>query len=47
YIANYVKDRLSNAVTEGLNNIIRVVKRFSFGMPSFKNLRLRSLAFFL
>lgn len=47
YIANYVKDRLSNAVTEGLNNIIRVVKRFSFGMPSFKNLRLRSLAFLL
>ncbi len=46
YIANYVKNRLPNAVTEGLNNIIRVVRRFSFGMPSFKNLRLRSLAFF-
>jgi transposase len=47
YIANYVKNKLSNAVTEGLNNIIRVIKRFSFGMPNFKNLRLRSLAFFL
>lgn len=47
YIANYVKDRLSNAVTEGLNNVIRVIRRFSFGMPSFKNLRLRTLAFFL
>lgn len=47
YIANYVRNCLSNAVTEGLNNIIRVIKRFSFGMPSFKNLRLRSLAFFL
>lgn len=47
YIANYVKDKLSNAVTEGLNNIIRVIKKFSFGMPNFKNLRLRSLAFAL
>lgn len=47
YIANYVTDKLSNAATEGLNNVIRLIKRFSFGMPSFKNLRLRTLAFFL
>jgi transposase len=47
YIANYVKDKLSNAITEGLNNIIRVIKRFSFGIPNFKHLRLRAMAFFL
>ena len=47
YIANYVKDSLSNAVTEGLNNVIRVIKRFSFGTTNFKNLRLRALAFYL
>lgn len=47
YIANYVKNRVSNAVTEGLNNVLRVIKRFSYGMPNFKNLRLRTLAFFL
>ncbi|MCY7329340.1 MAG: transposase, partial [Saprospiraceae bacterium] len=40
-IANYVKDNLSNAVTEGLNNLVRSIRRCSFGMPSFQNLRLR------
>jgi transposase len=44
YIANYVRDKLSNAVTEGLNNLIRSVRRTAFGMPNFENLRWRSLA---
>jgi len=44
YIANYVKDNLSNAVTEGLNNLVRSIRRSSFGMPSFHNLRLRVMA---
>lgn len=44
YIANYVKDNLSNAVTEGLNNLIRSVRRVAFGMPNFEHLRWRSLA---
>ncbi len=43
-IANYVKDRLSNAVTEGLNNLIRSIRRSAFGMPNFKHIRLRALA---
>ena len=45
YILNYVRDYLSNAVTEGLNNLIRQIKRASWGMPNFENLRLRVLAF--
>lgn len=44
YVANYVKDNLSNGVTEGLNNLIRSVKRIAFGMPNFQNLRWRCLA---
>lgn len=44
YIANYVKDALSNAVTEGLNNLIRSVRRVAFGMPNFEHLRWRALA---
>jgi transposase len=42
YIANFVKDNLSNAVTEGLNNIVRSIRRIAFGMPNFNNLRLRA-----
>jgi len=44
YIANYVKNKLSNAVTEGLNNLIRSVRRVAFGMPNFEHLRWRALA---
>lgn len=44
YIANYVKDYLSNAVTEGLNNLIRSVRRAAFGIPNFEHLRWRALA---
>jgi transposase len=44
YIANYVRDYLSNAVTEGLNNLIRSIRRTAFGMTNFNNLRLRVLA---
>ena len=44
YIANYVLHRVSNAATEGLNNLIRSVKRTAWGMPNFHNLRLRVLA---
>lgn len=44
YVANYVKNKLSNAVTEGLNNLVRSIRRCSFGMPNFENIRLRVLA---
>jgi transposase len=43
YIASYANTRVTNAVTEGLNNLIRHVKRISFGMPDFEHLRLRVL----
>ena len=44
YIANYVIDNVSNAVTEGLDNLVRAVKRTAFGMPNLDHLRLRVLA---
>lgn len=44
YIANYVKSKITNAVTEGLNNLVRVLRRISYGIPNFKHLRLRALA---
>ena len=44
YIANYVRDCLSNAVTEGFNKLIRSVRRTAFGMTNFEHLRLRVLA---
>lgn len=43
YIASYANTRVTNAVTEGLNNLIRHVKRISFGMPDFEHLRIRVL----
>lgn len=44
YILNYIHTGLTNAATEGLNNIIRYVKRISFGMHNFEHLRLRVLS---
>ncbi|MBC7777681.1 MAG: ISL3 family transposase [Phycisphaerae bacterium] len=43
FIANFAESRLTNAATEGLNNIIRYIKRISFGLPNFQHLRLRVL----
>lgn len=42
-ITAFAQYRVTNAVTEGLNNIIRYFKRISFGIPSFKNMRMRIL----
>lgn len=42
-ITNFAKKRVTNAATEGLNNIIRQAKRMSYGMYNFENLRLRIL----
>ena len=44
HIANYVLDQVSNAVTEGLNNLVRSIRRCAFGMPNFQHLRLRVMA---
>ncbi|MCB0847743.1 MAG: transposase, partial [Bacteroidetes bacterium] len=42
-ITAFAQYRVTNAITEGLNNIIRYFKRISFGIPNFKNMRLRIL----
>lgn len=44
HIANYALDHVSNAVTEGLNNLVRSIRRCAFGMPNFHHLRLRVTA---
>jgi transposase len=43
-IANFASQRLTNAATEGLNNVIRYIKRIGKGLPKFEHLRLRVLA---
>ena len=42
-ITAFAQYRVTNAITEGLNNIIRYFKRISFDIPNFKNMRLRIL----
>ena len=44
YIINFVQLRITNAITEGLNNIIRYLKRISFAIPNFEHMRIRVLA---
>ena len=42
-IAQYASHKITNAVTEGLNNTIRYIKRISYGLPNFNNMRIRVL----
>jgi transposase len=42
-IASFAKNHVTNAATEGLNNLIRHIKRLSFGIPNFQHLRIRVL----
>jgi transposase len=42
-IATFGKTHVTNAATEGLNNLIRHMKRLSFGMPNFEHMRIRVL----
>jgi transposase len=44
-ITNYFKHKVSNALTEGNNNILRTVKRFTFNMTNFEHFRARCFAF--
>jgi len=46
-IVNFAENRVTNAATEGLNNVIRQVKRMSYGMYNFHSLRLRVLGRYL
>lgn len=42
-IAAFASTKVSNAITEGLNNYLRYFKRISFGLPNFDHMRLRIL----
>ncbi len=42
-ILNYFKFKLTNARTEGYNNVAKVIKRRSYGFRNFQNYRLRLL----
>jgi transposase len=42
-IAAFADGRVTNAVTEGLNNYLRYMQRISFGLSNFNNLRMRIL----
>lgn len=42
-IANFATNHVTNAATEGLNNLIRHFKRLSFGLPNFHHMRFRVL----
>jgi transposase len=44
-ITNYFKHKISNALTEANNNILRTVKRFTFNMTNFEHFRARCFAF--
>lgn len=43
-IINYFKDRVSNGVVEGSNNLLRTIKRFTFNMTNFEHFRARVFA---
>jgi transposase len=43
-ITNFIKHPVSNAATEGNNNLIRTVKRFTFNMTNFDHFKARCLA---
>lgn len=44
-ITNFFKHPVSNAVTEGNNNLLRTVKRFTFNMTNFEHFKARCFAY--
>ncbi|MEZ4958150.1 MAG: ISL3 family transposase [Saprospiraceae bacterium] len=42
-VTAFASQRVTNAITEGLNNYLRYFKRISFGLPNFEHMRLRIL----
>ncbi|NLX75578.1 MAG: transposase [Synergistaceae bacterium] len=42
-ILRHFETGLTNGRTEGFNNLIKVIKRISFGIPNFMNVRRRIL----
>lgn len=43
-ILNFVKENITNAVTEGLNNLIRTTQRVAFGYTNFEHFKFRVLS---
>jgi transposase len=43
-ILNYFKSRLTNARTEGFNNVAKLVQKRAYGYKSYRNYRLRFLS---
>ena len=44
-ILNFADSGITNAVTEGFNNVIRYIRRISFAIPNFDHVRLRVLTY--
>ena len=44
-ISNWHAARVTNAATEGTNNLIKRVKRVAFGFTNFANYRIRALLY--
>ena len=46
-ILNFFTHRLSNGIVEGINNVIKMIKRTAFGFRNFDNFKLKILCQFL
>jgi transposase len=46
WIRNFVRDRATNDVTEGINTTIKLLKRMAYDLPTFAHLRARILLAF-
>ena len=46
WIVNFFRDRVTNGVTEGINNRIKLIKRSTYGLPNFAHIRARILMAF-
>jgi len=44
-LCNWHETRVSNGPTEGLNNLIKRIKRIGFGFMNFRNYRIRALLY--
>ena len=44
-LISWHKSKVSNGATEGINNMIKRVKRVAYGFTSFRNYRIRSLLY--
>ncbi len=43
WLVHFVRDRVTNGVTEGSNTTIKLLKRIAYGLPNFAHIRARIL----